>query len=91
MPEQSTQNFGKKTLVLDLDETLVHSSAEPIDGADFIVDMENVENMRLKLYVKKRNGAEFLIKEMAKYFELVLFTASLRDYAEPVINELDPE
>lgn len=46
--------------------------------------MENVENMRLKLYVKKRNGAEFLIKEMAKYFELVLFTASLRD----VINQL---
>eukprot|EP00825_Cyclidium_porcatum_P019570 TRINITY_DN2226_c0_g1_i3.p1 TRINITY_DN2226_c0_g1~~TRINITY_DN2226_c0_g1_i3.p1 ORF type:complete len:382 (+),score=64.91 TRINITY_DN2226_c0_g1_i3:623-1768(+) len=28
---------------------------------------------------------------MAKYFELILFTASIRDYAEPVINELDPD
>lgn len=34
LPEQNDANFGKKTLILDLDETLVHSSPLPIQDPD---------------------------------------------------------
>ena len=36
LPPISEINHGRKTLVLDLDETLVHSSFEPIEDPDII-------------------------------------------------------
>lgn len=39
LPHGST----KKTMVLDLDETLVHSSFKPVPDADFIVPVQ-IEN-----------------------------------------------
>jgi len=33
-------NLTKPTMVIDLDETLVHSSFKPISNADFIVPVE---------------------------------------------------
>ncbi len=44
------QAFGlnRKTLVLDLDETLVHSSFTPIDHCDLLLPVSNSE-CRLKL------------------------------------------
>lgn len=36
----SVQDANKKTLVLDLDETLVHSSFKPIPDPDYIIPVE---------------------------------------------------
>lgn len=41
-------------------------------------------------YVLKRPGADEFLKEMAKHFELVVYTASLSVYADPVLDLLDP-
>ncbi len=30
------------------------------------------------------------LKNMHKYWEIVVFTAGLKDYADPILNELDP-
>ena len=37
LPPQEGKNIGKKTLILDLDETLVHSSFQPVSNADIII------------------------------------------------------
>lgn len=37
LPPPSERNRGKKTLVLDLDETLVHSSFQPVDNVDIVL------------------------------------------------------
>ena len=37
---QRRNDIGKKTLVLDLDETLVHSSFKPIDSPDIVLPVE---------------------------------------------------
>jgi len=79
---------GKKCLVLDLDETLVHSSFKAIPNADFVVPVE-IESVIHNVYVLKRPGVdEFLIK-MATMFEIVVFTASLAKYANPLLDLLD--
>lgn len=40
LPAVPERAKGKKCLVLDLDETLVHSSFKPVPDADFVVPVE---------------------------------------------------
>lgn len=47
------QDAGKKTLVLDLDETLVHSSFKPIPNPDYILPVE-IDGRLVDVYVLKR-------------------------------------
>lgn len=77
-------------LVIDLDETLVHSSFKPIDNADFIVPVEIYETVH-DVYVLKRPHVDEFLRRVGSIFECVLFTASLAKYADPVANLLDKE
>jgi len=82
------QNVGKKTLVLDLDETLVHSSFKYVPNADFIVPVE-IEGTVHQVYVVKRPYVDEFLKAIDDRFEIVIFTASLAKYADPVLDFLD--
>jgi RNA polymerase II subunit A small phosphatase-like protein len=82
-------NIGRNTLVLDLDETLVHSSFTKIKS-DLTIDIE-IEGEFYKVYVLKRPGVDEFLSKCAELFEVVLFTASLAAYADPLLNALDPE
>mmetsp|Transcript_66976 Transcript_66976/g.193543 ORF Transcript_66976/g.193543 Transcript_66976/m.193543 type:complete len:362 (-) Transcript_66976:172-1257(-) len=85
---QIGKDVGRKTLVLDLDETLVHSSFRVTPGADIIITVE-LEGEHHKVYVRKRPGVdEFLIK-VAQMYEVVVYTASMAKYANPLLDELD--
>lgn len=90
LPPQKGPNVGKKTLVLDLDETLVHSSFKPVPNADFIIPVE-IDNQIHQVYVLKRPGVDQFLKSMGEKFELVVFTASLSKYADPVLDLLDKD
>jgi len=80
----------KKCLVIDLDETLVHSSFKAVDKCDFIVPVE-IENVVHNVYVLVRPYANEFLVEAAKHYEIVLFTASLAKYADPLLDLLDKE
>lgn len=43
LPPQEVKYHGKKTLILDLDETLVHSSFQPTEGADVVLPVSPYE------------------------------------------------
>ena len=83
----SPEDKGRKCLVLDLDETLVHSSFQPIE-CSFSLPIE-LDGQEYKVYVLKRPFVDEFIAECAKLYELVVFTASLSEYANPVIDTLD--
>lgn len=61
----------KKTLVLDLDETLVHSSFKVVEHIDIVVPVE-IDNKVCHVYVAVRPGAQQFLKKMAKIYELVI-------------------
>lgn len=84
------QHRNKKCLVIDLDETLVHSSFKAVDKCDFIVPVE-IENVVHNVYVLVRPYANEFLVEAAKHYEIVLFTASLAKYADPLLDLLDKE
>lgn len=88
---------NRKCLVLDLDETLIHSSFNiPTVKTDFILklDLSSSDQQSLVtdvVYVSKRPGLDGFLEEISKHFEVVVFTASLPSYANPVIDRIDPE
>lgn len=76
LPPPTEEMRGKKCLVLDLDETLVHSSFKLIAHADFIVPVE-IDGGVDDVYVAKRPGVDEFLRRMGALFEIVVFTASL--------------
>ncbi|KAH7648741.1 hypothetical protein FG379_002211 [Cryptosporidium bovis] len=86
---QRKEYYGKKTLVLDLDETLIHSSFQPIRNPSFIINIE-IEGEYHDVYVLKRPGVDKFLDVVTSLFEVVIFTASLSKYANPLLNRLDP-
>ena len=79
----------KKTLVLDLDETLVHSGIMPFNIPSDLVLQINIENEILDIHVLIRPGVNEFLRKMSKHYELVLFTASISKYAEPLLKIID--
>ncbi|KAG8452575.1 hypothetical protein GDO86_004385 [Hymenochirus boettgeri] len=88
LPEVAPKDKGKICMVIDLDETLVHSSFKPISNADFIVPVE-IEGTTHQVYVLKRPYVDEFLERMGELYECILFTASLAKYADPVTDLLD--
>ncbi|KAI0930104.1 hypothetical protein AcV5_006898 [Taiwanofungus camphoratus] len=90
LPPVAPEHLGRKCLVLDLDETLVHSSLKAVPSPDYIVPVE-IESFWHNFYVLKRPGVDGFLKRMGEIYEVVVFTASLSKYADPVLDRLDPD
>ena len=61
---RTIHNLNKKTLVLDLDETLVHSSFKPPDKADIVLPVD-IEGKICYVYVLVRPGTLTFLQELA--------------------------
>jgi len=90
LPPAEDIDKTKITLVLDLDETLVHSSFVAVPNPDFTFSIELEEN-QICVYICVRPGARDFLRRLKDYYELVLFTASTQPYADRVVDEIDPE
>ncbi|XP_039612306.1 carboxy-terminal domain RNA polymerase II polypeptide A small phosphatase 1 [Polypterus senegalus] len=88
LPQVKAKDADKICVVIDLDETLVHSSFKPVNNADFIIPVE-IDGIVHQVYVLKRPHVDEFLKRMGELFECVLFTASLAKYADPVADLLD--
>ncbi|KAJ0971664.1 hypothetical protein J5N97_019623 [Dioscorea zingiberensis] len=87
---KETQKKKTITLVLDLDETLVHSTLESCEDADFSFPV--FFNMKQHMvYVKRRPYLQIFLEKVAQMFEIVIFTASQSIYAEQLLDILDPD
>ncbi|KAI5807674.1 HAD-like domain-containing protein [Peziza echinospora] len=88
LPPLRQEFVGKKCLVLDLDETLVHSSFKLIHQADFTIPVE-IEGSYHNVYVIKRPGVDQFMKRVGELYEVVVFTASVSKYGDPLLDQLD--
>ena len=78
-----------KTLILDLDETLVHSTFHPIYRVPDIQLNIKFNNHNHSVYVFKRPYVDKFLYQMSKTFNIVIFTASIPEYANPLLDRLD--
>jgi CTD small phosphatase-like protein 2 len=84
-----TRKTPKFTLVLDLDETLVHSEMMPSSTPDNIFKIKLNDSL-YNIYVFYRPGLVNFLDSVCALFEVVIFTASMKPYAEQVLKGLDP-
>ncbi|RYP02744.1 hypothetical protein DL765_010695 [Monosporascus sp. GIB2] len=94
-----------KTLILDLDETLIHSMSKGGRmGSGHMVEVRlNTTYVAsggqqalgpqhpILYYVHKRPHCDEFLRKVCKWFNLVVFTASVQEYADPVIDWLESE
>ena len=77
IPVPYLPNWSNKpyTLVLDLDETLIHFKPNP--------NNEESGTIKIRPYLYQ------FLDNVKKYYELVIFTAATQEYADPIINALE--
>lgn len=94
-----------KTLILDLDETLIHSMSKGGRmGSGHMVEVQlnttylsagGQQNLGTQhpilYYVYKRPHCDEFLRKVSKWYNLVVFTASVQEYADPVIDWLETE
>lgn len=82
----------KKVLLLDLDETLIHSDFNrecPSESYDAQISFkDDEEEFSVGIFIRK--GLAQFLKEISKHFIVGIFTASVKPYADAVINHIDP-
>ncbi len=80
-------------MIFDLDETLVHCINE-IDcgqGFDVPIEVNFASGISIKTGINIRPFAFECIQKASQMFQVVVFTASHKSYADVVIDYLDPE
>jgi len=82
----------RKTIILDLDETLAHCTHESkLHCEDLKVNIFLKNGQQAEGKVKIRPHARELIIALAPIYEIIIFTASQREYADKVIDIIDPQ
>lgn len=86
----------RKTLVLDLDETLIHSlsrynSSTLNKAKGRSIEVKVMGSLPTLYHIYKRPYVEEFLSVVYQWFDLVCFTASIKEYADPVIDFLEEQ
>lgn len=78
--------------MLDVDETLVHSSFSPQPGVHYDNELVVTYDQKLyTIYVRYRPYLHDFLKFVSERFEIVIFTASLGAYCDPLMDLIDQD
>jgi len=77
------------TLVLDLDETLVHCTTSEMDDFDVMFPVE-LNGQQFQVSGRYRPYCAEFLEKAAELFEVIIFTASQKVYANTLLDFMDP-
>jgi hypothetical protein len=74
LPKKTRGTFPV-SLILDLDETLLHSSIVPLPTYDVVFPV-HFNAVNYQVYVRKRPHMDYFLERVSQMFEIIIFTAS---------------
>lgn len=82
----------KKTIIFDLDETLAHCVKQnnPLQPCDVYLDITAMSGKVLNVGFNIRPYTQECLEFCNKYFEVIVFTASHKFYADVILDYIDP-
>lgn len=94
IPKSVLNAQRRKILVMDLDETLIHSASRNTSHSNpsqgHMVEVKfAISGISTLYYVHKRPHCDLFLSKVSKWYDLVIFTASMKEYADPVIDWLE--
>jgi len=89
LPKRPTHK-DKKTVIFDLDETLIHCNESADMPCDVILPIKFPHGEIIEAGINVRPYALEILKEISQHFEVIVFTASHSCYANVVLDYLDP-
>ncbi|KAJ0032705.1 hypothetical protein NQD34_002786 [Periophthalmus magnuspinnatus] len=84
-----TRSTPEATLVLDLEETLMYSSLTEIEDAEYSFTTV-FQDHQYKVYMVLRPFVREFLQAVSKSYELFIYTCAKREYAENILDILDP-
>ena len=75
IPYLNQESIKSYTLVLDLDETLVHFREDPTNPSKSVLHL--------------RPGLFKFLEKVSTFYELVVFTAATKEYADPILEAIE--
>lgn len=92
MPNRnSNRNACPLIVCLDLDYTIIKSSATPPVLSDFVVEVDDESGVSTqKLFVQKRPYFDKFIKILSTFANIYLFSAAEENYVSQIMDNIDP-
>lgn len=79
-----TYTENRSAIVFDLNETLIHLSKKETKNS------QRIDINKIAINVQIRTGAVDLLSELKELYDLYIFTAAKKEYADPIINIIAP-
>lgn len=98
--DSQSKVYRKKTLIFDLDETMIHcldekEQFEANDDPDMVItipiDDPDASVINVDADINVRPHLLQCLNDLSKYYQLVVFTASEASYADAILNRIDPD
>ncbi|XP_053708331.1 CTD small phosphatase-like protein 3 isoform X1 [Synchiropus splendidus] len=85
-----TRSTPEATLVVDLEETLMFSSLNVIEDAEYTFNTK-FQDHQYKVYVVLRPHVKEFLLSVSRAYELFVYTCAKKEYAEKILDILDPQ
>lgn len=79
-----------KTVLLDMDETLIAAKFDGKEPKGFKPSF-SFPFQDTKIHVRFRPYMQETLEKLSELFEIVVWTAGVKDYADPILDRIDPE
>ncbi|XP_038633627.1 CTD small phosphatase-like protein 2 isoform X3 [Scyliorhinus canicula] len=85
-----TRSVPNHSLVLGLDETLVHCQLTAMENVEFVFPVQ-FQDKSYQVYVRLRPYCKEFLENLSQFYEIILFTTATKDYADKLVDILDPQ